>query len=221
MNKDYKNLQYQFHKLKAGESVLTAYQDLAEIPIFHEEKGLPQGISNEFVMRYIILMYANGSPAIEKFHHIGKRKTWVMKELGVEADNGNKFPPLYDDLLLNKNALVLQKKAAFLTLQKPSDWQIWMNASEQLYYLLSTPTPNDDKAATERVKLVNELNAQINKHREAILEHETSVLVESALTTFMAVTTLGLRPEERVMFNIKAVPPHKAKANVIYPEVGN
>jgi hypothetical protein len=37
----------------------------------------------------------------------------------------------------------------------------------------------------------------------------------------MAVTLQGLRPEEMVMMNIKVVPPHKVKADTIFPEVGN
>ena len=221
MKEDYKNLRYNFSKLKVGESVLDAFQELSEVPIFHETKGLPEGLDNEFVMRYVILMYANGSPAVDKFPNIGKRKTWVMKELGVKQKDNNEFDDVYQDLLLNKNTLILQKKAAFMMLQSPSDWQIWMNASEQLYNMLQTPVPSDDKAAKERVLLINELNAQIETHREKVLRFETSVIMEDALTKFMAVTTLGLRPEERVMLNIKPVIPHKAQGDVIFPEVRN
>lgn len=221
MKANYDGIAYPFHNLKEGVSVLDAFKELSEIPIFREEKELPEGVDNEFVMRYIILMYAKGSPAIDKFPHVGKRRTWVMQELGVEASDSKEFEKKYDELLLNRNALILQKKCAFLSLQSPSSWQIWRNAEEQLYDLLKTPAPEDAKAAGERVKLINELNTQIELHRSKVLSYETSVIIESAITKFMAYTTLGLRPEERVMLDIKPVQPHLQKADVIYPEVGN
>jgi hypothetical protein len=221
MKANYDGIAYPFHKLKAGVSVLEAYKDLAEIPIFHVTDGLPNGLDNEFVMRYIILMYAKGSPAIDKFPHMGRRRSWVMLELGVPMNEDKTFPKEYDVLLLNKNALILQKKCAFLSLQNPSSWQIWLNATEQLHDLLQTEVPSDPKVAGERVKLINELNSQIEYHRDRVKQHETSMAIENALQTFMAVTLQGLRPEEMVMMNIKVVPPHKVKADTIFPEVGN
>lgn len=221
MKSQYDGIAYPFHKLKKDESVLTAYKDLAEIPIFHVTEGLPQEVDNEWVMRYLILMYSNGSPAIEKFHHIGKRQSWVVQELGISPDENRRFPLGVEQILTNKNNLVLQKKAAFLMLQSPSSWQIWMNASEQLYHLLQTQPPTENKEATERVKLINELNAQITEHRDIVTKFTAGILVEEAVTKFMAYQTLGLRPEEIVMQDLKSVPPHLAKADTLFPEVDN
>lgn len=241
MKANYGNIRYPFHKLKEGESVLTAYPELREVPIFHEtEKMLMvteidesgnevknkklctlDGLDNEFIMRYIILMYSIGSPAIENYPQIGRRKTWVLKELGVIPDSKNMYEKNINSVLMNKNRLVLQKISYFLTLQQPQEWGIWLKSQDDLQNILATPMPDDPNKALNRTKVIEALKDQIASCRAKLLEYDTSRLIEMELNEFMAYTTLGIRPEERVMMDLKAVEPKNAKADTLYPEVGN
>jgi recombinational DNA repair ATPase RecF len=221
MKANYDNIKYPFHTLPNGTSVLDAFADLGQIPIFHEKEGLPTGVDNEFVMRYIILMYSNGSPAVRNFPAIGKRKTFVMNELGVLPNDKKEYPDGYNEILQNRNGLVLQKIAAFLMLQSPASWDTWLRAEEQLYSINVTQFPTDPKEANERIELVNALNKQIDEHKKKVLEYEQSLQVESATEYFMAISTLGLRPEERVLLGLKPSKPKDVKAGVIFKEVKN
>lgn len=241
MKASYGNIRYPFHKLKEGESVLEAYNELKEVEIFHatqkelmvteiDDSGKEvnkkkmctlDGLDNEFVMRYIILMYALGSPAIENYPQIGRRKTWVLGELGVKPNNKNMFEKNVNDMLMNKNRLILQKISTFLTLQQPQEWGIWLKSQDDLQNILATPMPDDPLKALNRTKVIDALKVQISECREKIMENDASRLIELELHEFMAYTTLGIRPEERVMMGVKAVEPKDAKAGIIYPEVGN
>jgi hypothetical protein len=68
---------------------------------------------------------------------------------------------------------------------------------------------------------VNGLKTLIEESKKTVLEFDKSVLLESALTEFKAYTTLGLRPEERVMDMRKSVKPNETKADMIFKEVRN
>jgi hypothetical protein len=241
MTKNYGNIRYPFHRLDESESVVNSFPDLNAVPIFHatshpfivteeDDRGKPVrrtinvdlgGLDNEFVMRYIILMYSAGSPAIEKYPQIGKRKTWVLDELGVQTDQFNKYDNKYLDLLLNQNRLILRKLSTFLTLQQPADWAIMLKSQEDLQEVLGTPMPEDPLKQSHRVKTVELLRQAISESRTRILDGETSRLIESDIDEFMAYTSLGIRPEEIVMMNIKSVPPSHAKAGVVFPESKN
>lgn len=220
-NSKYGAIKYPFDTIPEGQSVVEAFSELKELSILSLETGLPEGVDNDFVMKYIILMYSNGSPAIVNYPHIGKRKSWVMQELGVKPNAEKKFERGYNLMLTNKNELVLQKIAAFLSLQKPHSWQTWMKAEEQLYMVNGMAYPKEDKDANERIKLINSLNEQIDLHKKKILEYEDSVIVETALDTFMAYQTLGIRPEEVILQGALITKPSDAKADTIFPEVGN
>jgi hypothetical protein len=238
MTKNYGNIRYPFHRLDESESVVESFPDLNAVPIFHatrhpfivteeDEKGKPVrrtitvdlgDLDNEFVMKYIILMYSANSPAIEKYPQIGKRKTWVLDELGVKTDENNKYPSRYLDLLLNQNRLILRKLSTFLTLQQPADWAIMLKSQEDLQEVLGTPMPEDPLKQSHRVKTVELLRQAISDSRTRIMDSETSKIIESDVDEFMAHTSLGIRPEEIVMMDIKSVAPSLAKAGSVFPE---
>jgi hypothetical protein len=153
--KDYAKLKYPIHLLKKGESVF----DLSDIkPLrkqFEEQTGLEQeiGLDPEFVMKYIILMNAYGSPAIEKYPHLGKRKTWVLSELDVHPNANNKYEDKYNYLTLNKIPEILMKIQLFRSIQKPVDFAIMLHAEEELFWLNQPIDPdrrNKEQASAYR-----------------------------------------------------------------------
>jgi hypothetical protein len=241
MKKNYGNIRYPIHKLEEEEDVVQAFPDLSSVSIFsdtshpfvvtvYDESGSAYrqtlevtlgDLDNNFVMKYIILMYSPGSPAIEKYPQIGKRKTWVLSELGVMPDEENKYAPEYDDLLLNQNRLILKKAAVFLTLQQPADWAIMLKSSEDLQEVLGTPMPEDPTKQVQRIKAVELLRQAISDSRSRLMDLETSKSLEAEIDEFMAYTTLGIRPEEFVMMGIKPVPPSKAKSSPVFKNVRN
>jgi hypothetical protein len=74
---------------------------------------------------------------------LSKRKTWALRELGIEPELDGSYPQIYNDVLLNKNANVRAKIVLFLRLQQPEDWAIMIRAEEILYDLLEMSMPED------------------------------------------------------------------------------
>jgi hypothetical protein len=217
-------LKFDFYSLKEGESVIDAYQVLSEAPVrslLKETNGLPDGVDNELLIRYYILLYCRGSHAIENYPHVGKRKTWILRELGILPHGINEPSEGWNEVLTNQNSVALQKAAVILTLEHAPAWNTMIKASEELFLVNTLTFPKDDREANERIKRVNGLNTLIEESKKIILEFDKSVLLESALMEFKAYTTLGLRPEERVMDMRKSVKPHETKADMIFKEVRN
>ena len=187
-----------------------------------EERLVTLGsIDNDILMRYIIMMYAKGSEYVENYPKIGKRKTKVLEKLGVSSDANNKFDKDYSDMLIGKNRLVQKKIAVFLTLQQPTDWAIMVKAQEDLENILSSPLPEDPQKQVQRLKAIEDSRKAIESCRERIMNADKSKLLEMEVDEFMAYTSLGIRPEERVGNNYKYPKPHEAKADQMFKGVGN
>lgn len=179
------------------------------------------GLDNEVVMRYIIMMYALGSSYIDSYPKIGKRKTRIMETLNILPNKENKYEKNVSDMLANKNQLILRKIAAFLTLQCSSDWAIMLKSQEDLEEILSMKLPDDPNKQLARQKAIEEIRRQIEECKKRILDSDKSALLEKEVSEFVAYSTLGLRPEERAMNNYKEEKPHKERAGKIFPEVNN
>ena len=161
------------------------------------------GLDNEVVMRYIIMMYALGSSYIDSYPKIGKRKTRIMETLNILPNKENKYEKNVSDMLANKNQLILRKIAAFLTLQCSSDWAIMLKSQEDLEEILSMKLPDDASKQLARQKAIEEIRKMIEDCKKRMLEHDKSKLLEQEVSEFVAYATLGLRPEEFVMTNYK------------------
>jgi hypothetical protein len=225
--KDYAKLKYPIHLLKKGESVF----DLSDIkPLrkqFEEQTGLEQeiGLDPEFVMKYIILMNAYGSPAIEKYPHLGKRKTWVLSELGVHPNANNKYEDKYNYLTLNKIPEILMKIQLFRSIQKPVDFAIMLHAEEELFWLNQPIDPDNIGDTLDEIKnkraLIEVTRKQYALAKERFMDYSTSAAEELAVDTFIAQTRLGIRHEETIRIMPPPVEPKHAKADTFFNEVGN
>lgn len=241
MKNNYGKIRYPIHMLGDDEDVVSAFPDLSAVPIFsatsypfvvtkEDEEGRPYrttinvdlgGLDNNFVMRYIILMYSPNSPAIEKYPQIGKRKAWVMSELGVELNDKGSYDEVYMDLLLNMNRLITRKISVFLTIQQPADWAILLKSQEDLQEILSSPLPEDPTKQVQRVKAVELLRQAIHDSRSRLMDLESSKRIEEEIDEFVSHSTLNIRPEEFVTMGIKQVAPSKAKNSPVYKDVSN
>lgn len=221
----YKKIKYAIHTLKKGESAMD-YPDLVMLKEDLFSKVDLGGPDPEFVMRYIILMYSPGSPARDDHKHIGKRKTWVMKELGVEPNADGRFEDKYNYVLLNKLTSVTRKISAFISLQKPIDFQIMVHAESELDKWLQFSDTEDYKkmSVDEALKLRTLIEATRKQYQESsdrLMEYERDLLVQYDSNVFVAQSYLGLRAEEMLNFIPPPFQPHEAKADMIFPEVKN
>jgi hypothetical protein len=221
-SKLYVKMKYRIDKVSASDSVLFKFPDLAQhANVFASEINLPNNLTADFVMRYIILMYSPGSPGVDIYPMLSKRKTWALRELGIEPHIDGSFPTEYNELLLNKNQACRAKIVLFLRLQQPEDWAIMIRAEEMLYDLLSMDLPEEPTDQKNHIGNIESLRRQLSESRERFMQGEISKALENDITKFLAQDNLGIRPEEYMMFAPKAVAPHKAKGDQLFPEVGN
>jgi hypothetical protein len=214
-SKIYHKMKYRIDKIPMTDQVIFKFPDLMQFAnIFASEIGMPQNVTADFVMRYIMLMYSPGSPGIEIYPMLAKRKTWALKELGVNPLVDGSFPTEYNELLLNKNQACRAKVVLFLRLQQPEDWAIMMRAEEMLY-------PEDPTDQKNHISNIESLRKQLSESRERFMQGEISKALENEITKFLAQDNLGIRPEEYMMFAPKGTAPSKAKADQMFPEVGN
>lgn len=222
MENKYSKMKYRIDKIPSSEQVLFKFSDLSQHAlIFGNTNGLPEEMSADFVMRYIILMYSPGSPGIEAYPQLNKRKSWALRELGIEPEMDGSYPRAYNDLVLNKLGNVRSKVILFLRLQQPEDWAIMIRAEEMLYNLLELNLPEDPSDQKNHLSNIETVRKQLTDARERFMQGETTKSLENEITKFLAQENLGIRPEEYMMFAPDSKPPHKAKANQIFPEVGN
>lgn len=229
----YEGLKYPIHKLEDGESVILKWPDLAvNAPIFSDASDLPQGLDPELLMKYLILMYTPGSPAIEQHQHLGKRKTWVLSELGIEPDPKTQtYIPAINDMVLMRSAGVRKKAVTFLRLQHPADWAIMCHAERELSELLETPMPTtvneqgkevlDVMEAQKKRALIEATRKQLIEAQNRILDGVRIASIEQAVHEFRAQSNLGIRIEEIVLMGFDNTKPHLQTADRIFPEVGN
>lgn len=221
-SKIYHKMKYRIDKIPMTDQVIFKFPDLMQFAnIFASEIGMPQNVTADFVMRYIMLMYSPGSPGIEIYPMLAKRKTWALKELGINPLVDGSFPTEYNELLLNKNQACRAKVVLFLRLQQPEDWAIMMRAEEMLYDLLSLEFPEDPTDQKNHISNIESLRKQLSESRERFMQGEISKALENEITKFLAQDNLGIRPEEYMMFAPKGNAPSKAKADQMFPEVGN
>lgn len=221
-SKIYHKMKYRIDKIPMTDQVIFKFPDLMQFAnIFASEIGMPQNVTADFVMRYIMLMYSPGSPGIEIYPMLAKRKTWALKELGINPLVDGSFPTEYNELLLNKNQACRAKVVLFLRLQQPEDWAIMMRAEEMLYDLLSLEFPEDPTDQKNHISNIESLRKQLSESRERFMQGEISKALENEITKFLAQDNLGIRPEEYMMFAPKGTAPSKAKADQMFPEVGN
>jgi hypothetical protein len=65
-SKIYHKMKYRIDKIPMTDQVIFKFPDLMQFAnIFASEIGMPQNVTADFVMRYIMLMYSPGSPGIE------------------------------------------------------------------------------------------------------------------------------------------------------------
>lgn len=231
--KDYAKLKYNFHALKAGESIFDM-GDLAPLKDVFSTQGKEEkafDLDPEFVLKYLILMYSPGSPAIEKFQQMGKRKTWVLSQLGVEPDAKNHYPDNINYLVTYKCAPVVRKTSVFLSLQKPIDWQIRLHGEEQLDRLLTMKERDEDEegnispstlSLADELKLrqlIEETRIQIEGATLRMMEAEPSLLQELDVERFAAQTYLGIRIEEQIKFLPPMPKPKDQKADTFFSHV--
>ena len=218
----YKRIKYPIHTLKDDRGVFL-YPDLLPYKDIFMELSHPD-LDPATELKYLIMMYAPGSPSFDEHKHVAKRKTWVLSEIGIKPSDDSTFPDAINYMLLNQLPIHNRKSSIFRSIQYPIDFQIMCHAEENLNKWLEFSDTEDYKKMTVEEalklrKLIDEYRNQYTQAREKYLEGYHKVTEEWETDLFVAQSMNPLRNESLIDILPKLFVPKDAKADMIFPEV--
>lgn len=210
---DFSKMKYRVDLIPDNKNVTDIYPIFARIPLLVSPLRLPEGLTADFVLRYILLLFGQGSPFIEEITDLTKRKSAVLKFLKVQTNEKNEYPESIVKMMSYSNESVLHRVVTVLRLCRSEDWSLAM-ACEQKHYdliaqkFLPREDIKDEKTLSEAINLNLE---SLVSSREKVLAGENARIVQEAVMQFLADENLGIRPEEYMdVFEVK---------KTVFPEV--
>lgn len=188
--REFQNMRYNVEKVPEGTSVTQFYKELAKIREFKTSAG--EGIDNDKVNRYVLLLYDQKSSYRAKYHDILKRKIEVAHDLAFKTlDDGNFESPI-EDMLRGKNTIINKKIVQFVRMHRSFKYS-YLVSMESAYYnlmleIIGGETRNIGKAKEMRNDLEESLLEILNQDNNPFLKDEVLRYIEDE--------RLELRPED-------------------------
>src|SRR5690606_12903526 len=166
--------------------------------IFAREDDLPEGVDADKVMRYLIYMFAPNTPLRAYFPDIHNRKRYVLKRLGISADEDVPTDG-YGQMCLMNQPWIIERFIAFTRLHCSEDYAIMATAELRINALMRKLMEAEiDKSSddTNYQKGLESWRATIAECRKRIMQDESSIALQRSITFSVKAETLGLKPEE-------------------------
>ncbi len=194
---DFSKMKYRVDMIPKNKSVFEAYPELKKYDILTTNLEL-DGLDNDFVLRYLILLFGVGSPFVEEYPELTQRKAAILRYLGVEPNERRELPKNIENMATYTNPVVLMKAVMVLRLSKSSDWQIARACEEKMSQLNQKMLIEQvDVNAEKNLQQTIELNrVQLEKTLDRLTGQENSRLLQEGIMSFLADESLGIRPEE-------------------------
>jgi hypothetical protein len=188
--KQLQSLMYNVDKVPEGTDVLTFYKDLGRIKEFKVSAG--EGIDNNKLMIYIILMYDKASPYRTKFTDVLKRKIEVAHDAGFETIEGGNFESPVEDFLKGRNRIVNQKVIRFVMLHRNYKYAYQISVEATYFNLMLEIQAGDTKSITKLKDLRDELEDNLHE----MLNQDSNPYLKDEILRYLEDERLALRPED-------------------------
>lgn len=195
---DFTTCKYDIHKLAKGEKCLNRYRDLTLYAHIFDAEDLPEGVSSDFVLRYVIATYTASSPFAIRYGNLPERKMRVLEWLGISSSDD--LPDYIDDLCRLRSPSFMFRVIFFLRVQSNEDWALLQMALERYWTAMESykNLSNDPLAETRKQTVIDGLILQIQTSRQKFLAGEKSKMTEEALSFSIASESLNIRPEQYI-----------------------
>lgn len=199
---DFSKLKYRVDQVPDSKSIVMSYPDLGRLAhIFSSQGDMPMELTPDFVMRYIILMYAPGSPFVTDFSELKTRKAKVLAYLNVKVEGKAQLPAHYNNLIAFKYGSVVDKAVLFLRLCKNHEWALLRAAEEKQFLLISQmftkfADVQDEKRLQDAIKANMEM---LKSLKESIVDREKSLELDEGVSQYLAEENLGIDPETYIV----------------------
>lgn len=193
---DFSRIAYFIEDAAEEENVIDRFSDLKlQAEVFEAEDDLPEGVSADKVLRYLIYMYAPNSPIKDAFPDINNRKKYTFNKLNIDHEE----VVGYSELALMNQEWAIKRFVAFTRLQCSEDYGLLETSLQRMATLQAAilsqavDKSTDDKNYQEGLERWRTTGSAA---RSRIMQDETSVTLQKAVTFSASASSLGIRPEE-------------------------
>jgi hypothetical protein len=188
--KEYQSMMFDPSRVPDGTDILKFFKELGKIREFKASAG--EGIDNDKVNRYVILMYDAKSPYRGKYHDVLKRKIEIVHDLEFKTlDDGNFEPPI-EDMLRGKNEIVNKKIVQFVRMHRSFKYS-YLVAIESSYYNLMLEIIGGD---TKKLGVAKELRDDLESSLLELLNQDNNADLKDEMLRYIEDERLQLRPED-------------------------
>jgi hypothetical protein len=178
--------------------------------------GIPEGYDPcDFLLRYLILTDAPGSPA-EHIPDPAEKKAWVLKQLGVKSVGTEILA-----IATHKNLQFRIRRVLFLRLQYNEFYRFLKQLEAELTSLEESEIPSDEREAKSRQDRMKGLMNNMVEVKNQLFRGDTSKVIEETLMALVVNENLGLRPEEIAAQLAKGIDPLEGVSILANPELDN
>lgn len=190
-------MKYRVDAIPMETPIVSVYPELKRYPQLSSDLFL-NGLDGELVTRYLLCLFSKGSPFVEEYPDLLKRKGAILRFLNIVPDEKNQLPKEIVDMTSYNNPAVLLRAVILLRITKSHDWAIARACEEKQAQLLEKMLePSDDVNAEYKVQQTLELNKrQLEDSLSKILAQENAAKLQEGIMQFMADESLGIKPEE-------------------------
>ena len=183
-------MMYNPARVPEGESVLKYYKDLGKIRSFKLDPG--EGINNNLLMKYILLMYDKNSPYRKKYSDALKRKIEIAHDVGFTDIGGGIFEPPVEDFLKGRNRIVNTKIVEYVRLHRNFKYAFLVSI-ETSYYTMMIDVMG---GATKQVSDMKSIQTELEDTLLEILNQDNNPYLKEEILRYMEDERLQLRPED-------------------------
>jgi hypothetical protein len=183
-------MMFNVDKVPEGTSVLTYYKELNKIKEFKASAG--EGLDNDKVNLFVLLMYDKGSPYRKKYMDILKRKIEVAHDVGFDVIEGGVFDSPVEDMLKGRNTIVNKKIVQFVRMHRNYKYSYQVSV-EATYANLMLDIQSGD---TKGIKTLGELRNELEENLLEMLNQDNNPYLKDEILRYIEDERLALRPED-------------------------
>lgn len=196
MKLDFSKIAYNIEDIPEHEDVLDRFSDLAlQSHVFGRSDDLPDGVSADKVLRYIIYMFSPGTPVTSAFADIDKRKKYVLFKLNIDLEE----MPYYAGMCLMNEPWAVDRYIAFMQMQCSEDFGVFSSALIMMTNIQREMLVTKFDKTTDFKNLQGGLESWRDtavSARERLMHDESSLVLQKAITFSATASGLGIQPEE-------------------------
>lgn len=188
--REFQNLRYNVEKVPEGTTVISYYKDLGKIKEFKASAG--EGIDNDKVNRYVLLLYDHKSPYRTKYPDVLKRKVEVAHDLGFPVKENGDFESVIEDMLRGKNDVVNRKIVQFVRMHRNFKYS-YLVSIESAYYNLMLEIIGGE---TRNISKAKDMRDDLEESLLELLNQDNNPMLKDAMLRYIEEERLALRPED-------------------------